>query len=121
MTTSLETNHRGETRLEIEETIFIEILASDSSSAGMVIMCNSLDLSANGLQVILDEDISIGSIFRLCIDLKSQDPIFLVGEVMWKRPDAETEGFRLGFSLFESDDTDIQRWKELVADLLTGT
>lgn len=121
MTTSQEANHRVETRLELEETIFIEIIASDSKSAGSVIMCNSLDLSANGLQVIVDEDISIGSIFRLCIDFKDADPIFLVAEVKWKRPDEETGGFRIGFLLFESDDTDIQRWKELVADLLAET
>jgi hypothetical protein len=35
-----------------------------------------------------------------------------------ERPDPETEGFRIGFLLFESDDTDIQRWKELVAHML---
>ena len=118
MTTSQDQNHRVETRLELEATIFIEIIASDSSSSGSVIMCNSLDLSANGLQVILDEEISVDSILRLCIDLKDAEPIFLVGEVKWKRPDAETGGYRIGFLLFESDDTDIQRWKELVAELL---
>lgn len=118
MTTSQDPNARVETRLELEETIFIEIIASASNSAGSVIICNSLDLSANGLQVIVDEDISLGSILRLCIDLKHADPIFLVAEVKWKRPD-ESGGFRIGFLLFESDDTDIQRWKELVADLLS--
>ena len=117
MTTS-PVNHRTETRLELEETIFIEIIASDSRSAGNVIMCNSLDLSANGLQVLLDEEISMGSILRLCIDLKNTDPIFLVGEVKWMRPDPETGAYRIGFLLFESEDTDIETWKTLVADLL---
>ena len=121
MTTSQDQNNRGETRLDLEETIFIEIIASDKNSAGSVIMCNSLDLSANGLQVIVDEEISMGTILRLCIDLKDADPIFLVGEVMWQRPDAETGGFRIGFSLFEADDTDIGRWKSLVSDLLGGS
>ena len=31
---------------------------------------------------------------------------------------SETGGFRIGFSLFEADDTDIGRWKELVANFL---
>jgi|TARA_B110000240_G_C13238383_1_gene342075 hypothetical protein len=118
MTTLQDHEHREETRLELEATIFIEIIASDSSSPGSITMCNSLDLSANGLQVVVDDDISMGSIFRLCIDLREADPIFLVAEVKWKRPDPETEGFRIGFLLFESDDTDIQRWKELVAHML---
>ncbi|HAK52648.1 MAG TPA: hypothetical protein DCM54_12215 [Gammaproteobacteria bacterium] len=119
MTTSQDhDNHRVETRLELQETIFIETIASDSSHAGSVMMCNSLALSANGLQVVVDDDISIGSIFRLCIDLRDADPIFLVAEVKWKRTDPESDGFRIGFLMFESEDTDIQRWKELVADML---
>jgi len=117
MTTSQDQNNRIETRLDLEETIFIEIIASDSTSAGSVIMCNSLDLSANGLQVIVDEEISVGTILRLCIDLKDADPIFLVGEVMWQRPDAETGGYRIGFSLFEAEGTDFDRWKELIVSL----
>jgi PilZ domain len=108
---------RIETRLQLEATIFVEILASDSNNAGNVLMCNSLDLSANGLQVVVDNEMSAGSIFRLCIDLRDADPIFLVAEVKWQRPDPETDAFRIGFLLFESDDTDIQRWKELVADM----
>ena len=120
MTILPEDNHRVETRLAREETIFIESIASDSTSTGSIIMCNTIDLSANGLQVIVDEDVSVGSIFRLCIDFKEADPIFLVAEVKWKRPDEETGAYRMGFLLFESDDTDIQRWKELVADLLSA-
>lgn len=118
MTTSRENEHRVETRLELEETIFIEVLASSDDSPGNVLMCNSLDLSANGLQVVVDEEIIPGSIFRLCVDLKDAEPIFLVGEVKWARPDVNSGGYRLGFLLFESDDTDIQRWKEVVAAML---
>lgn len=116
MTISQDPRERLDTRLELEETIFIEILASNSNEAGSVMMCNSLDLSANGLQVIVDEDISPGSIFRLCIDLKFADPIFLVAEVKWRCADEVAGGFRIGFLLFESDDTDIDRWKKLMAE-----
>jgi len=118
MTTSPVDEHRVETRIEVEETVFIEVLASTGNSPGNVIMCNSLDLSANGIQVVVDDEISAGSILRLCLDLKNQEPIFLVGEIMWKRPDPDSAGYRLGFLLFESDGTDIQRWKELMAELL---
>ncbi|MCH7742196.1 MAG: PilZ domain-containing protein [Proteobacteria bacterium] len=117
MTTSQEHEDRLETRLELEATIFVEVLASNSNNTGNVLMCNSLDLSANGLQVVVDDEMPAGSIFRLCIDLKEADPIFLVAEVKWQRPDPETDGFRIGFFLFESDDTDIRRWKELVDEL----
>jgi len=118
MVTSQEHEDRVDTRVEIEATIFIEILASDSNNASNVLICNSLDLSANGLQVVVDDEMPAGSIFRLCIDLKDADPIFLVAGVKWQRPDPETEGFRIGFSRFESNDTDIERWKALVSDML---
>ncbi len=118
MTNSPENKQRIEARLEKETTIFIEVLASDRQSAGTVIMCNSLDLSANGLQVVVDDHIVAGSIFRLCIDLKDADPIFLVAEVVWQRPDPDSDAYRIGFLLFESDDTDIARWKNLVADMM---
>jgi len=120
MTTSQTSEYRGETRLELEETVFIEVIASTTSAPGNVIICNSLDFSANGLQVVVDDDIAAGSIFRLCIDLHDQDPIFLVAEVKWKRPDTATQGYRLGFLLFEADDTDIDRWHTLVNQLLAA-
>lgn len=120
MTPSADIEHRIETRLELAETIFIEVLSTsaDRRETSNIVICNSLDLSANGLQVVIDEEIPANSILRLCIDLHDREPIYLVGEVMWIRPDAESEGYCIGFSLYESDDTDIQSWKEVVADLL---
>ena len=118
MTTSQDHEDRVETRLQLEATIFVEILASDSNNAGSVLMCNSLDLSANGLQVVVDDEMPAGSIFRLCMDLRDAEPIFLVAEVKWQRQDPASDGFRIGFLLFESDDTDIKQWKKLVTDML---
>ena len=117
MATSPGNEHREETRIEQEETIFIEVLSSEEDKG--VIMCTSLDLSANGLQVVVDNDIPLGSILRLCIDLPDKDPIFLVGEVMWKRPDTDSDSKRLGFLLFESDDSNIEEWKLWMADALS--
>ena len=116
MTTSPE--NRIETRLELEETVFIEVLSSAADSAANVVMCSSLDFSANGIQVVVDQDIALNAILRLCIDMPNKEPIFLVGEVMWKRADTATGGIRLGFLLFESDDSDIAEWKQWIADML---
>ena len=110
--------HRIETRLELEETVFIEVLSAAAESSTNVVMCNSLDMSANGIQVVVDQDIPLGAILRLCIDMPGKDPIFLVGEVKWKRADTATGGICLGFLLFESDDSDIAAWKQWVADML---
>jgi len=118
MTTLQAHEHRVETRLDLEATIFVELLSSDKHNPGTIIMCNSLDLSANGLQVVVDDEIPAESIFRLCIDLKDAEPIFLVAEVKWQRPDPDSDAYRIGFLLFEADDTDIKRWKVLMEDML---
>ncbi|MFN3238049.1 MAG: PilZ domain-containing protein [Pseudomonadales bacterium] len=110
--------NRVETRLELEETVFIEVLTAAENSAANVVMCSSLDFSANGIQVVVDEDIALNAILRLCIDMPDKDPIFLVGEVKWKRADTATGGIRLGFMLFDSDDSDIAQWKQFIADML---
>jgi len=120
MTTLQVHENRLETRLDLEATIFVELLSSDKHNPGTIVMCNSLDMSANGLQVVVDDEIPAGSIFRLCIDLKDADPIFLVAEVKWQRPDPDTDAYRIGFLIFESDDTDIERWKLLMKDMLAG-
>ena len=117
MTTSPE-HRRVETRLEVEETVFIEVLSAASDAESNVIMCSSIDFSANGIQVVVDQDIPLNAILRLCIDMPEKDPIFLVGEVMWKRADTATGGICLGFMLFESDDSDIAEWKQWIADML---
>ena len=109
---------RVETRLNHEVTILIEVQTSTATSAN-VVLCNSLDLSANGLQVVLDHEIAQGGIFRLFIDIRDQDPIFLVAEAKWVRPDPdETASFRIGLLIFESEDTNVAQWKEYIAGLL---
>ncbi|HJN49845.1 MAG TPA: PilZ domain-containing protein [Pseudomonadales bacterium] len=120
MTTPADREHRVESRLKLAETIFIEVLstAADHQEGSRIVICNSLDLSANGLQVVVDEEIPVTSRLRLCIDIHDRDPVYLVGEVIWQRRDDESEGHRIGFSLFESDDTDIRSWQEVIADLL---
>jgi len=117
MTSSPE--ERIETRIESNFTIFIEVVSSsvDHSSPGNVILCNSLDVSTSGLQVVVDEPIPVNSILRLCLDMKDREPIFVIGEVKWQRPDNESEGTRIGFLLFESEDTDIKAWKDSIEDL----
>lgn len=126
MTTSPGNDHRVETRLDMQETIFIEAMHNDANEKennnnnnNNVILCTTLDLSANGLQVAMDQLLEIGSILRLCIDLPDKDPMFLVAEVKWIRSDDAVGGYRTGFLLFDSADSNITQWKLWIADLLS--
>lgn len=110
---------RSELRIDEQATIFIEVMSAsfDNDSPPNVVICNSLDLSANGIQVAVDDEIAIGSILRLGVDLgEGKETLFLVGEAKWVRHrDGE---FFIGFELYDAENTDIGDWKETIATLL---
>jgi len=100
---------RQEYRLSERETVYIEM------DSGLV-ATQSLDLSANGLRVISDREITAGCILRCCVQLKHSDEQFMLAcEVKWSQSYADQGEYLLGLSLFESADTDIQAWKEMIA------
>jgi hypothetical protein len=108
---------RTETRLDRNATVFIETMAADGLHPPEVIICNSLDISANGVQVQMDKPVPVGSILRLCAEFAADvEPMYLVGEVKWVSQ--QQEQYFIGFALFEADDTHIMEWKQLIADNL---
>jgi hypothetical protein len=112
--TSQVVNRRAEARYQSEETILIEAIASADHTDDSVIMCSSVDLSFGGLQLLTDEDFPLGTILRLCIDPKDDDPIFRVAEVRWRRPDPETGGYRTGFQIYDADEPGRVRWRAYI-------
>lgn len=109
---------RIETRLQEEVTIFVEMMPQDEQSQPTVIICNSIDLSANGLQVQLDDPVKIGTILRLCVDFHdNEDPIYLIGEVKWTT-EKDAQHF-VGFELYDAENSNIIDWKHLIASKLS--
>lgn len=111
---------RSEMRLERHETIYIEIISSsyDYQEPASIAVCSTVDVSANGLQVTLDHTPPVGSILSLCVQFSEPEQrLHLVGEVRWVKPLAGSR-CHAGFVLYESEGTDIQRWKQRVATLL---
>ncbi|MGK0441057.1 MAG: hypothetical protein ACJA0N_000853 [Pseudohongiellaceae bacterium] len=108
---------RSETRLNEEATIFVETYDNTQASGNKVIICSSLDISANGIQFQMDERAEIGSILRLCAEFHDQQATLqLIGEVKWIVP--EDEFFNIGFEIYEAENTDIIGWKQLIAHRL---
>ena len=110
---------RSEMRIDEQATIFVEVLSAsfDDDSPSRVVICNSLDISANGIQVAMDEELALNSILRLGVDLgENRDTLYLVGEAKWVRRDGDQ--YRIGFELYDAENTDIASWKEAVASLL---
>lgn len=111
-----DSERRSEQRLDEGVTIFVERYAAefDNSRPARIIICKSIDISANGLQVRIDQSIPIGTILRLCAQFRSgRQSLYVVGEVKWER--REGDFYCIGFALFDSEQTDIIAWKELIA------
>jgi len=111
-----DSERRSEQRLDEGVTIFVERYAAefDNSRPAKIIICKSIDISANGLQVRIDQSIPVGTILRLCAQFRSgRQSLYVVGEVKWER--REGDFYCIGFALFDSEQTDIIAWKELIA------
>lgn len=105
---------RQEYRLAKSEAVYIELEAELDDELGSILLSRCTDLSANGLQVLVDRALPVGNIYSLSVQL--QDPrmsFTLAGEVKWC--DGSGGEYRIGIALFESDGTEIIAWKEEVA------
>ena len=123
MSNSMQTSsdRRSELRIDAQATILLEVMSAsyDNSSPAKVIICNSLDISANGIQIELDDKIAVGSILRLGVDLgRDIDTLYLVGEARWVHRDSEQ--YKVGFELYDAEGTDIANWKQTIADRLNA-
>lgn len=110
-------NQRQEYRLTTELHVFIELFSEDSAEPTIVIS-HSLDISANGLRVITERELPIGSILRSGVQSsRSSQRFMLITEVKWQQPWTAPGEYLVGLALFESEDSDIQSWKEFIAQL----
>lgn len=113
-------DRRSEFRLPAARRVLLEIesASADGITPARILLCQSVDFSANGLQVCIDQPLPVGSILRLYAETgAASEAHHLVGEVRWVRPAAG--GYCVGFGLFESDQTDIEAWKRAIAGRLT--
>lgn len=109
---------REELRLIKNIAILIEVVSAPpgSTESPELVLCKALDISANGIRVRLDRELTPGSLLTLIVRYNGQDPIRLMSEVRWVRQ--EDTLWEVGFSLFESLQTDIDTWKHWIADIV---
>lgn len=110
---------RQEYRLNNQLTVIIELDCSAEGEPTLVIS-HSLDISANGLRVIAPQAVPTDNILRCCIRESHSDRQFLlVTEVKWCQPYSTEGDYIIGLSLFDSEGTDIVKWKEFIAQSVT--
>ena len=112
---------RKHNRLPILSVAFIELEspAPGETDSGTLATCKSLNVSQDGLQVELEEEITVGALLQISVELPNADePLYLVGEVRWCRPTGDAEGSWLaGFQLMNAVNSDIGHWRDLVEQL----
>ena len=70
-------------RLPIESTTFIELLSPrlGQTESGKMITCSTLNVSRGGLQVILAEQLTVGAILQIGVDLPNvADTLYLAAD-----------------------------------------
>ena len=110
---------RDEVRLNIGAEIFIERVAAEpgAKESADVLRCEAVDISANGMQVVVDGELIAGGIHTLIVEIYRTEDVFrLISEVKWVRP--HSDGFLVGLALFDSDGSEIIDWKLAMAKYL---
>ena len=112
---------RRYTRLPLANTVFIELVASESGSSepGVIARCKTLDISREGLRVTLEQPLQVGAILQLGMARPAPaDPLYLVGEVKWSHPaPGSASDWDAGLALLNADQSDIDDWVGLVTNL----
>ena len=108
---------RQDYRLNTEVTILLELMSSsyDGQSPSEVLICHSIDISASGLQIAVNQPLEPGLILNLSVQLEGALPIYLVTEVKWQFQVKFGGEWLTGMEVLESQGAGIADWKRLVA------
>ena len=102
---------RKHLRLPVESTTFIELMSprAGDPEPGRLVTCKSLNVSRGGVQVSLGEQLTIGAILQIAIDLpESGDTLYLAGEVRWCLSNKnEHHPWIAGFQILNANNSDI--------------
>jgi hypothetical protein len=115
------TCQRSELRVNQELAVFVETYSTPSGEwrRPNVVVSKTVDLSANGLQIVMDKPMATGSILQLCVEFIGEPTHYhLTGEVKWVATVGRKHDYLVGFLLMESDGTDIELWKLRIAQML---
>jgi Tfp pilus assembly protein PilZ len=111
-------NKRQEFRLDNHATVFIEVICAspDSNEPAEMLISNSVDISANGLQITTDRPLLVNSIHEAGIQIDNNSSrLHLITQVRWVKTAPENSDlFKIGLEVLDSEDTSVISWKELL-------
>jgi len=112
---------RKHLRLPLESETFLELLSPRMGQAESerMIKCKTMNVSRGGLQVVLQEELGVGTILQIGVDLPgTEHTLYLAGEVRWCLPSNDAQNpWLAGFQVLNADDSDIERWAALIVSM----
>ena len=103
-------------RLLRDEQVVVKIIAAPESPAlvGLSVDCSTVDISAEGLRLLLECPIVSGSHLALEVNAgENGEKYFLGGEVAWSRETEATGIFLIGVHLLDDAVFQLERWRNL--------
>lgn len=111
-------DYRQHIRLCLNSRLYIDLAGPPLPGAepGEILLCKTLDISYGGLQVSLTRELTVGALLHIGVEFPAEEEsLHMVAEVMWCRRNDDSEtGWTAGFKLLDSQDSDVQRWRELL-------
>lgn len=110
-------DQRKNKRFTSKGNLQTEIIISEDypELAGKNIACESINVSANGIQVLLNEHAPVGTELDIWVSIpKSKQKTFhLTAAIRWIKPNKDETAFRAGLDVSSSDKNDLDTWYEL--------
>lgn len=111
---------RRHTRIEVVKAIFVQVIPRGvlDSTDSPVLRCETVDVSVQGLRILVPEPIEPGS--RLDIAVPEEDWIGnleLVGIARWLQEADNGRGYWLGLELQDTDRENMEKWFKIVNTL----
>jgi hypothetical protein len=114
------TDRRKYQRISVVRAIFIEVVSrnSRSESENMVLRCETVDVSVNGLKIFVTQLVAKGSKLNIAVPMEDwKENLELVGEAVWVKPAEAGVGFWVGLELRDSNLEDMRKWFKVVHSL----
>lgn len=123
MSTNNSNDKRQEYRLQGEERVYIALPNADENSETdyQIHICSSVDMSANGFQLLLDQELQLNHYYEICIHLKNPDQQFhLIAQSRWRQLTPNND-YLTGFTICDADERDTADWKGAIATRIYAT
>lgn len=108
---------RSHKRQNRKEDAYLEITVNDANGEYIqkVITCDTVDVSERGLKIYMSEEVTQGTITDICVILAGQEGrFFLKAEVKWISATGDDGWFFAGFEIYDAENSDYEKWVEMV-------